>query len=105
MNERLETFCDGIFAIAITLLILEIKVPPLESVHSTADVWHAIALLWPSFFALCFSFTIILIAWIAHHNMLKTIDKSSSSDKSDTDYCVKSQAFLSRGKSGQYCNS
>ena len=78
MNERLETFCDGVFAIAITLLILEIKVPPLESVHSAADVWHAVGQLWPSFFALTLSFTIILISWIGHHNLLKLIDKTSS---------------------------
>ena len=78
MNQRLETFCDGVFAIAITLLILEIKVPPLESVHSIADVWRDIGRLWPSFFALTFSFIIILISWIGHHNLLKYIDKTSA---------------------------
>ena len=52
MNERLEMFSDGVFAIAITLLILEIKVPPLESVSSVADVWRDVGRLWPSFFAL-----------------------------------------------------
>lgn len=52
MNDRLETFCDGVFAIAITLLILKIKIPPLDSVHSVEDVWIAVGSLWPSFFAL-----------------------------------------------------
>lgn len=78
MNQRLEMFCDGVFAIAITLLILEIKIPPLESAHSVSDVWHSIGHLWPSFFALLLSFVIILISWIGHHNLLKMIDKSSS---------------------------
>ena len=77
MNERLEMFSDGVFAIAITLLILEIKVPPLESVRSVADVWRDVGRLWPSFFALTLSFVIILISWIGHHNLLKTIDKTS----------------------------
>ncbi len=77
MNSRLEAFCDGVFAIAITLLILDIKVPPLESVHSIAGVWHDVVQLWPSFFALTLSFTIIFISWIGHHNLLKIIDKSS----------------------------
>ena len=77
MNSRLETFCDGVFAIAITLLVLEIKVPSLDSVHSVADVWQAIGKLWPSFFALSLSFVIILISWIGHHNILKGIDKTT----------------------------
>lgn len=78
MNQRLEAFSDGVFAIAITLLILEIKVPPLESVHSVDDVWRALGKLWPSFFALAWSFTIILISWIGHHNLVRTLDKTSS---------------------------
>ena len=78
MNERLETFCDGVFAIAITLLILEIKVPPVDSVHSVPDVWMHVGRLWPSFFALSLSFIIILISWIGHHNLLKAVDKTSS---------------------------
>ncbi|HEY2725868.1 MAG TPA: TMEM175 family protein, partial [Parafilimonas sp.] len=47
-NIRLEAFSDGIFAIAITLLILEIKVPPISSVHSVNGLWLSLAKLWPS---------------------------------------------------------
>ena len=78
MNSRLEMFCDGVFAIAITLLILGIKVPPVESVHSVADVWRDVGMLWPSFFALSLSFIIILISWMGHHNLLKSVNKTSS---------------------------
>ncbi len=77
MNNRVEAFSDGVFAIAITLLILDIKVPPVESISSVADVWTDIGRLWPSFFALCLSFIIILISWVGHHNLLKTLDKTS----------------------------
>ncbi len=70
-------FSDGVFAIAITILVLEMKVPPLESVHSTADVWNQIIKLWPSFFALCLSFIIILISWVGHHNIFTTLEKTS----------------------------
>ena len=77
MNQRLETFCDGVFAIAITLLILDIRVPPLESIHSVSDLWYAVGKLWPSFFALSISFIIILISWIGHHAVFNQIDKTS----------------------------
>jgi uncharacterized membrane protein len=78
MNRRLEIFCDGVFAIAITLLILDIKVPPLESVHSVHDVWHSLGSMWPSFFALVLSFIIIFVSWIGHHNLFNLIEKTSS---------------------------
>ena len=76
-NARLEMFCDGVFAIAITLLVLEIKVPPLDSIHSASDVWRDIGQLWPSFFALALSFILIFISWMGHHLLLKALDKTS----------------------------
>jgi len=78
LNQRLEFFSDGVFAIAITLLVLDLKVPPVESVRSVSDVWHAIGQLWPSFFAFALSFTIILISWIGHNNVLKLLNKTSA---------------------------
>jgi uncharacterized membrane protein len=77
-NGRLEMFSDGVFAIAITILVLEMKIPPLESIHSNADLWNYIIKLWPSFFALGLSFMIILISWMGHHNILDLMDKTSS---------------------------
>jgi len=77
-NARLEMFSDGVFAIAITILVLEMKVPPLESIHSNADIWNYLSKLWPSFFALSLSFMIILISWLGHHNLLALMDKSST---------------------------
>jgi len=78
MNARLEAFCDGVFAIAITLLIIEIKVPPVGSVQSVAEVWRAFLHLWPSFLALSLSFVIIFISWLGHHNLLKNIERTSA---------------------------
>lgn len=82
MNEnkslsRLEMFSDGVFAIAITLLILEIKVPPIDSIHSVNDLVKALLHLWPSFFAFSYSFGGILIQWILHHNTFNHMDKTS----------------------------
>jgi uncharacterized membrane protein len=77
-NARLEAFSDGVFAIAITLLVLDMKIPPIASIHSITDMWKAMAGLWPSFFALTLSFIIILISWIGHHNMFSILDKTSA---------------------------
>ena len=74
---RLEMFSDGVFAIAITLLILEIKVPPLDSIHSVNDLVKALVHLWPSYFAFFYSFGGILIQWILHHNTFNHLDKAS----------------------------
>jgi uncharacterized membrane protein len=76
-NARIEAFSDGVFAIAITLLILEIKVPPHASIHSVGDLWNSLMRLWPSYFAFLLSFGIILVSWVNHHYLFNVIDKSS----------------------------
>ena len=76
-NARLEAFSDGVFAIALTLLIIEIKVPASETIHTTKDLWLALQYLLPSVFAFLLSFAIIFIAWVNHHGILKLIHKSS----------------------------
>ena len=58
------------FAIAITLLIIEIKVPQVDAQHSLT---HALLDLWPSYFAYAISFIVIGIMWANHHAMFRDI--------------------------------
>jgi uncharacterized membrane protein len=74
---RLEMFSDGVFAIAITLLVLDLKVPPLTFNTSPSALWHSLAHLWPYYFAFAFSFGNILVMWINHSLVFKFIDKDS----------------------------
>ncbi len=77
-NNKVEAFSDGVFAIATTLLILEIKVPELHDIKSTEELWMRIANLWPSYFAFVFSFGVILVSWVNHHHLLRGMDKLST---------------------------
>ena len=76
-NARLEAFSDGVFAIAITLLVLEIKLPPVESLHTTLEFWAALLAILPSIVTFLLSFTIIFITWVNHHGAFKLINRSS----------------------------
>jgi uncharacterized membrane protein len=78
-NARLEAFCDGVFAIALTLLVIELKPPPIDSIRSLPDFWHALQHRLPAVFALVLSFGIILITWINHHGTLKLVRGSTPS--------------------------
>ena len=78
-NSRLEAFCDGVFAIALTVLIIDIKIPPTEKINTTAEFWLALKHIAPSIFAFVLSFTIILITWVNHHNAVKLVHKTSNS--------------------------
>src|SRR5215470_4873486 len=76
-NTRLETFCDGVFAIALTLLIIDIKVPASERIRNTRELWLALGHLGPSIFAFVLSFAIILITWVNHHSFFRSVNRSS----------------------------
>ena len=71
-TARVEAFSDGVFAIAITLLILEIKVPSAGS----GDLGAQLLLQWPSYLSFFISFAFIGIMWINHHRMFTHIKKS-----------------------------
>src|SRR5262245_61055932 len=72
-TARVEAFSDGVFAIAITLLILEIRVPELEGGSGGRELAAALLRLWPSFFAFLFSFFVILVMWINHHEFMRWV--------------------------------
>lgn len=76
-NARLETFCDGVFAIALTLLIIDIRIPATAVIHNTSDFWRALEKISPSILAFILSFVVIFITWVNHHNALKLASKSS----------------------------
>lgn len=76
-NSRLEAFCDGVFAIALTILIFDIRIPATEVINSPNDLWLAIGHLVPSLFAFLLSFIVVFITWVNHHASLKWVHKSS----------------------------
>jgi uncharacterized membrane protein len=78
-NARLEAFCDGVFAIALTLLIIDVKIPSATGIGSSGEFWRALQHLLPSVFAFLLSFGVILITWVNHHGALTLVDRTSAS--------------------------
>jgi len=70
--ERLVFFSDGVFAIVITLLVLELR-PPHEASFA------ALASLWPSFVAYAVSYLFLAIVWVNHHHVFEYPEDASRS--------------------------
>lgn len=68
-TARIEAFSDGVFAIAVALLILEIKVPATNS----GQLGKQLPQQWPSYVAFVLSFAFIGIMWINHHRLFNHI--------------------------------
>jgi uncharacterized membrane protein len=69
-KNRLEAFSDGVFAVAITLLVLEIAVP------TGNDLWHRLGDEWPSFASFFVSFWVIGIIWVNHHGVIDHLKRA-----------------------------
>jgi TMEM175 potassium channel family protein len=72
-TSRLEAFSDGVFAIAITLLILEVRLPSEES----GTLTHRLGEAWPGYVGFFISFITIGIMWINHHSIFHLIGRTS----------------------------
>jgi uncharacterized membrane protein len=75
-TTRLEAFSDGVFAIAITLLIFGIKVPVIAN-HDASELKRQLFDLWPSYLSFVASFAIVSVFWIGHHQMFQLVSRSS----------------------------
>ena len=71
-TNRLEAFSDGVIAVAITLLVLDIKVPPMKEGETLA---HQLGLMWPNYVAYVISFITIGIIWVNHHAMISRLSR------------------------------
>jgi uncharacterized membrane protein len=75
---RIEAFSDGVFAIAITLLTLELKAPDLHNDFTGSTLFHELLLRWPSYLAFFLSFATIFIIWVNHHRMYSVIQRADA---------------------------
>jgi uncharacterized membrane protein len=68
-----------VFAIALTLLIIEIRIPSSEGIGTSREMWLALRHLAPSICAFVVSFAVIFITWVNHHAAFRLVNKSSAS--------------------------
>ncbi|HEV8191269.1 MAG TPA: TMEM175 family protein, partial [Ktedonobacterales bacterium] len=76
-TRRLEAFSDAVFAIAITLLALNLQVPVLTTVTPQALV-AALGEKWPTYLSFVLSFVTVLIAWVYHHRLLQGVEHAGT---------------------------
>ncbi len=74
--ERLAALSDGIFAVAMTLLVLDIHAPAAEAVRSEHDLWRVLVTLAPRLFVLGMSFITLGIFWVGQQTQLNHLERS-----------------------------
>ena len=82
-KARLEALTDGVFAIAMTLMVLNIEVPAHTEVKTSLDLWRALLALWPQLFNYGLCFAILMSMWQRgnrQHTRLKTVTPTYTSN-------------------------
>jgi uncharacterized membrane protein len=93
-NVRLEALSDGVFAIAMTLLIIEVELPSTDTIASSSQLWGHLADLSHSVLAFGLSFGIIFITWVNHRAVLARANGSSASFLYANGFLLLTVAFL-----------
>jgi len=71
-TTRLEALTDGIFAVAMTLLVFEIRLP---ETGQTGDVLGYVIKLWPNFLSFVISFIVLGMFWVGHHTEFRYVKR------------------------------
>jgi uncharacterized membrane protein len=77
--ERLAALSDGVFAVAMTLLVLDLRVPATETIHREADLWRALMALSPRLIMYMMSFLTLGIFWVGQQTQLNHLTRSDRS--------------------------
>jgi uncharacterized membrane protein len=77
--ERLAALSDGVFAVAMTLLVLDLRVPAMEAMHSERELWRALVALSPRLVMYMMSFMTLGIFWIGQQTQLNHLARSDRS--------------------------
>lgn len=72
-KHRIEALTDGIYAVAMTLLVIELKLPAHESIKTQADLINAVGHLLPKFLAWVISFLVLALFWLGHHKLFHNV--------------------------------
>jgi uncharacterized membrane protein len=72
-RDRIVNLSDGVFAIAITLLVLDIRVPDIPEGMVATELPAALLSLWPKYFGYVLSFVVISTLWVIHHSIFRPI--------------------------------
>jgi uncharacterized membrane protein len=73
--ERLRTLADGVFAIVMTLLVLELSVPVVKGLSKNSELLHKLAEMWPEFLIYGLSFMILGIFWVIHYTLYAEVKR------------------------------
>jgi uncharacterized membrane protein len=74
-KHRMEALADGVFAIAMTLLVLEIKIPDLPRSAASGEIWHAVRHEGPVFFSFLITFILSGAFWYLHQSLLRLLSE------------------------------
>lgn len=77
--ERLAALSDGIFAVSMTLLVLDLHTPTVDAIHSEHDLWHALVALGPYIVMYLMSFLTLGIFWVGQQTQLNHLGRAHRS--------------------------
>jgi uncharacterized membrane protein len=76
-TTRIEALSDGVFAIVLTLMVFQIRIPNISSEDAASQLWPQLMHQWPEFYSYVSTFLLVGIYWVAHHNMYHLIRRST----------------------------
>lgn len=77
-NGRIEMFSDGVFAIVVTLLVLELRTPALHDENSTVELFSALVAMKQKFISFVLSFLFVVMLWVAHNIWYRSLERTDT---------------------------